>query len=110
MKTIIVPLDFSNESLLGLDQSMMLAQKTGANILMVHVLELKAGTDITLDYAASVNADLISIMTEQEMSVSNLLLGTYAHQMINKACIPVLSFPNYHLGILEEDFRTSGVV
>jgi nucleotide-binding universal stress UspA family protein len=287
MKTIIVPLDFSNESLLGLDQSIMLAQKTGANILMVHVLDIKAGTDIlqkqdedqlalikfeeilklykqknsvdyqinyiikegkvfreiteladkyedsvivlsthglsgfeelfigghaykiashskrpvitvrkcsissnidrivlpldmtpetrekvpytvklaklfnseihlvtvrsskiasiekklrqyaeqvsyyldsqgiaycvshlqgsnltdiTLEYAVSVKADLISIMTEQEMSVSNLLLGTYAHQMINKACIPVLSFPNYHLGILEGDFSTSGVV
>jgi len=67
-------------------------------------------TDITIDYAASVSADLISIMTEQEMSVSNLLLGTYAHQMINKACIPVLSFPNYHLGILEENFRASGIV
>jgi nucleotide-binding universal stress UspA family protein len=60
-------------------------------------------TDIILDYSVSVNADLISIMTEQERSVSNLLLGTYAHQMINKACIPVLSFPTYHLGNYAED-------
>jgi nucleotide-binding universal stress UspA family protein len=61
-------------------------------------------SDMIIDYANSVNADLISIMTEQEKSFTNLLLGTYAHQMINKACIPVLSFPTHHLG----NFRRSG--
>jgi nucleotide-binding universal stress UspA family protein len=61
-------------------------------------------TDLILEYSVSANADLISIMTEQERSFSNLLLGTYAHQMINKARIPVLSFPTYHLGNYAEDF------
>jgi nucleotide-binding universal stress UspA family protein len=65
-------------------------------------------TDMTLDYACSVNADLISIMTEQEKSVSNLLLGSYAHQMINKSYIPVLSFPNYQLGIISDDIWALG--
>ena len=65
-------------------------------------------TDMTLDYSHSINADLISIMTEQEKSASNLLLGNYAHQMINKASIPVLSFPNYHLRIIAEDIWTLG--
>ena len=65
-------------------------------------------TDITLDYAISVKADLISIMAEQEKSVFNLLLGSYAHQMINKACIPVLSFPNYQLSITSEDIWDLG--
>jgi nucleotide-binding universal stress UspA family protein len=65
-------------------------------------------TDLTLDYSRSVNADLISIMTEQEKSLSNLLLGNYAHQFINKAFIPVLSFPNYHLRITAEDIWTLG--
>jgi nucleotide-binding universal stress UspA family protein len=60
-------------------------------------------TDLILNYSESVDADLISIMTEQERSVSNLLLGTYAHQMINKASVPVLSFPTYHLGNYAED-------
>jgi nucleotide-binding universal stress UspA family protein len=64
--------------------------------------------DLTLDYAQSVNADLISIMTEQEKSASNLLLGNYAHQFINKSIIPVLSFPNYHLRITAEDIWTLG--
>jgi nucleotide-binding universal stress UspA family protein len=65
-------------------------------------------TDLTLDYARSIDADLISIMTEQEKSASNLLLGNYAHQFINKAFIPVLSFPNYHLRITAEDVWTLG--
>lgn len=61
-------------------------------------------TDITIDYAMSIDAGLISIMTEQEKSVSNLLLGNYAHQMINKALVPVFSFPTYRIGpILEEN-------
>jgi nucleotide-binding universal stress UspA family protein len=65
-------------------------------------------TDLTLEYSQSVDADLISIMTEQEKSISNLLLGNYAHQMINKSYIPVLSFPNYHLRIIAEDIWTLG--
>jgi nucleotide-binding universal stress UspA family protein len=65
-------------------------------------------TDITLDYSVSINADLISIMTEQEKSTSNLLLGNYAHQMINKSFIPVLSFPNYQIRIIAEDVWTLG--
>jgi len=65
-------------------------------------------TDITLDYARTINADLISIMTEQEKSASNLLLGSYAHQMINKAFIPVLLFPNHRLRIVADDIWTLG--
>jgi len=65
-------------------------------------------TDMTIDYSVSINADLISIMTEQEKSTSNLLLGNYAHQMINKSNIPVLSFPNYDIRIIAEDVWTLG--
>jgi nucleotide-binding universal stress UspA family protein len=65
-------------------------------------------TNLTLDYSHSVNADLISIMTEQEKSATNLLLGNFAHQMINKSTIPVLSFPNYHLRVNTEDIWTLG--
>jgi nucleotide-binding universal stress UspA family protein len=65
-------------------------------------------TDLTLDYSNSVDADLISIMTEQEKSTSNLLLGNFAHQMINKALIPVISFPNYHLQIITDDIWSLG--
>lgn len=48
-------------------------------------------TDETLKYAKSVKANLIAIMTEQEISITNLLLGPYALQMVNHSPIPVLS-------------------
>ncbi len=65
-------------------------------------------TDMIIDYANSVNADLISIMTEQEQTISNIFKGSYAHQMINKALIPVLSFPNYPLRVTTEDIWDLG--
>ncbi len=66
-------------------------------------------TDITIDYALNVKADLISIMTEQEKSVSNILLGSYAHQMITKSAVPVLLFPSRQIGIITESFITEGI-
>jgi nucleotide-binding universal stress UspA family protein len=48
-------------------------------------------TDSTIEYALKVNANLISIMTEQETTAKNLLLGPYAQQMVNHSPIPVLS-------------------
>jgi nucleotide-binding universal stress UspA family protein len=48
-------------------------------------------TDETLKYAESIKANLIAIMTEQEISITNLLLGPYALQMVNHSPIPVLS-------------------
>lgn len=47
-------------------------------------------TDATIDYALKVNANLISIMTEQETTTRNLILGPYAQQMVNHSPIPVL--------------------
>ena len=47
--------------------------------------------DMTVVYANSVNADMISIITEQQNSLTNLILGNYAQQILNKATIPVLN-------------------
>ncbi len=44
----------------------------------------------TLEYAESVNAELIAIMTEQETTLSNLILGQYAQHMVNNSPVPVL--------------------
>ncbi len=54
-------------------------------------LEVDNITDATLEYAKSVDANLISIMTEQETRTSNLWMGPYASQMVNHSPIPVLS-------------------
>ncbi len=48
-------------------------------------------TDDTLKYAKEIDANLISIMTEQETTTANLWLGPYAAQMVNHSPIPVLS-------------------
>ncbi|MBP3763958.1 MAG: universal stress protein [Bacteroidales bacterium] len=55
---------------------------------------LEVGKNVTLDtldYAYAVHADLIAIMTEQESSLSNLLMGTFAQQMLTQSKIPVLT-------------------
>ncbi|HWY37429.1 MAG TPA: universal stress protein [Bacteroidia bacterium] len=47
----------------------------------------------TLAYAKKVNADLIIIMADQNAEFSSIVLGSYAHQLINNSRIPVLSIP-----------------
>jgi nucleotide-binding universal stress UspA family protein len=47
-------------------------------------------TNATIDYAQEMDANLISIMTEQERATKNLWLGPYAQQMVNHSPIPVL--------------------
>ena len=46
-------------------------------------------TKTTIDYAEMIHADLITIMTEQETTPSNLFLGPYAQQMVNHSPIPI---------------------
>ncbi len=48
-------------------------------------------TNLTLDYAKKIDADLIVIMTEQEINPTGFFMGPYAQQMINQSAIPVLS-------------------
>jgi len=48
-------------------------------------------SDAMIEYAKKTEANLISIMTEQESKTSNLWMGPYAHQTVNHSPIPVLS-------------------
>jgi len=48
-------------------------------------------SDATIEYATNMDANLISIMTEQETTTSNIFLGPYAHQTVNHSPFPVLS-------------------
>jgi nucleotide-binding universal stress UspA family protein len=57
---------------------------------VVEKVETDNLTDATIDYALKVNANLISIMTEQETTTRNLIMGPYAQQMVNHSPIPVL--------------------
>lgn len=47
--------------------------------------------DLTVDYAQSIEANMISIITEQGTSITNLILGNQAQQILNKSTIPVLN-------------------
>jgi nucleotide-binding universal stress UspA family protein len=57
------------------------------------IVELEADNIATtiMEYAKQSDANLLSIMTEQEKSASNLWLGPYAQQMVHHSPIPVLS-------------------
>ncbi len=48
-------------------------------------------TNATINYAKAIDADVIVIMTEQEMTTANLFLGAFAQQMVNHSPIPVLN-------------------
>jgi nucleotide-binding universal stress UspA family protein len=55
------------------------------------LIDSKNITEDTVNYAKEIGGNLISIMTEQETSAANLLLGSYSSQMVNHSSIPVLS-------------------
>jgi nucleotide-binding universal stress UspA family protein len=54
-------------------------------------------SDKMIEFAQKIDANLISIMTEQETTTSNLWMGTYAHQTVNHSPIPVLSIHSMDL-------------
>ncbi|MHC1703414.1 MAG: universal stress protein [Tenuifilaceae bacterium] len=64
-------------------------------------------TDITIEYALDINADMICIMTEQAKAISNFVLGSYAQQMLSKSPIPVLSISPQEIFIMGS-FSTQG--
>ncbi len=63
----------------------------------VDVREADNITYTTIDYAKSIDANLIAITTEQEKSNANLWLGPYAQQMVNHSPIPVLTIHSHEL-------------
>jgi len=81
------------KSIQRIAEKMTLTALEYLNRFEVNVVEDSlVATDLTravLNYAASVKADLISIMTEQESPV-NILLGAQAQQLINQSPVPVL--------------------
>ncbi len=55
-------------------------------------------TVTTLEYADSINADLIVIMTEQEKALTSWLIGNYAQQMLHLSKHPILSIRPEQIG------------
>lgn len=53
--------------------------------------QTQTATKTVIDYAQSIDADLISIMTEQDDNQSSGIIGPNAQQIVNHSPIPVLS-------------------
>jgi nucleotide-binding universal stress UspA family protein len=64
-------------------------------------------TDLTLEYADEVKADLISIMTEQSVAFSGIVIGGNAQEILNRSDYPVLSITPKELSI-KGNFKTQG--
>jgi nucleotide-binding universal stress UspA family protein len=56
-----------------------------------HGVQSSNVTSDSLKFAEENNIDMICIMTEQETSTANILLGPYAQQMVNHSPVPILS-------------------
>ncbi len=66
--------------------------------LKVDSIEAKNQVEDIINYSLSVNANLISIMSEMEKSARNIWLGSYAQQLVNTSPLPVLiSHPKEYL-------------
>ena len=48
-------------------------------------------SDLILDYSANVNADLIVIMTQEEVNFTEYFLGSSAQQLVHRSRVPVMS-------------------
>jgi nucleotide-binding universal stress UspA family protein len=66
-------------------------KENGINHRLEDMEDVDNLTDATIEYAMKTEANLISIMTEQEKTTKNLWLGPYAQQMVNHSPIPVMS-------------------
>jgi len=85
----------------NVDKHVKQAEKYLISENIKYVIVFKEASNITkttIEYAKSVDADLISISTEQESSTWSFLLGTYAEQMVSSSGIPVLSNTPKQLG------------
>ncbi|MCD6112996.1 MAG: universal stress protein [Bacteroidales bacterium] len=51
-------------------------------------------TKSVLNYSEEINADLISIVTEQKRTATNILLGQFAQQIVNNSKIPIMTINN----------------
>lgn len=56
-----------------------------------YTLQSNAHAAVVLDYIKQVDADLVIIMTDQNLDQKGLLLGSFAQQIVNSATIPTLS-------------------
>lgn len=72
------------------DKAKKYFSKEGVTFHVEHI-QTQNSTKATIDHAKNIDADLISIMTEQDDRKESGLLGPCAQQIVNHSPIPVLS-------------------
>ena len=80
MKTIIVPLDFSHESLSGLNMAVILATKSGAKIEMVHVIrkDNNAGDELIKEKFQHTEKKFTELLNKYKDKISPKLIMQYS--------------------------------
>ena len=71
----------------------------------VETIQTQNVTKATIDYAESIDADLISIMTEQDDRKNVGIIGPCAQQIVNHSPIPVLCIPDTDTAKSKELFK-----
>lgn len=71
-------------------KAMQFLQQRGINLVYTSV-ETDNFTDTIIDYTLNVGGDMISVMTEQNLTGSSGLLGPNARLIVNQSPVPVLS-------------------
>lgn len=74
-----------------LHQIQKMAEETGTMIHTEVLSNVKNRATATVDFANKIDADLITIMTDQDAEVSGIFLGPYAQQVIHKSTVPVVA-------------------
>ncbi|MBE0638355.1 MAG: universal stress protein [Bacteroidales bacterium] len=72
------------------DKAIKYFEKENVNYTREH-FQTQNATKAVIDYAIGIDADLISIMTEQDDNHSSGIIGPNAQQIVNHSPIPVLS-------------------
>ncbi len=72
------------------DKALKYLEKENVRYVREH-FETQNATKTVIEYAKSVDADMISIMTEQDGNQSTGIIGPNAQQIVNHSPIPVLS-------------------
>lgn len=72
------------------DKAMKYFEKENVSFVREH-FQTQNATKTVIDYAKNVDADMITIMTEQDSNQSTGIIGPNAQQIVNHSPIPVLS-------------------
>ena len=74
-----------------MNQAVALVQKAGVEVDSTMISSKENIADLVVEYAEEVDADLIVIMTQQELDFKQTFIGSNASHVVNHSKIPVMS-------------------